>query len=64
MNYFCPNCQQADVLAMLIRTLDDKTDNCEMPSDWADISAMHFERDNLISRFQELTGQSWPDPRP
>ena len=60
----CPNCLQAEVLATLIHTLDDKTDNCEMPSDWADWSAMHFERDNLISRWQELIGARWPDRCP
>jgi hypothetical protein len=64
MNARCATCQHADVLAMLIHILDDKTDNCEMPSDWADFSAMHFERDNLISRWQERTGQSWPDRNP
>jgi hypothetical protein len=61
MTRLYPTCVTAEVLGMQIHHLDDRISDCDMPAQWDWFSAMHYERYNLISRWQEITGESWPD---
>lgn len=60
----CRACENAEVLASIIEHLESLLDSCDPVSDCRFLAQVSRERDNQISRWQEVTGEKWPERGP